>query len=110
MDNQKDDGYYGSKALEEINIIQSYFNNKTYEEFLGDSELIDAIMFRLIQLIENIKKISDCFKDKYPDIPWGKIIGFRNGIVREYGKTDYFIVYETILYDLKELKIALETL
>ena len=30
-------------------------------------------------------------------------MGFRNGIVHEYGKTDYTIVYETVTQDLDEL-------
>ena len=67
-------------------------------------------MFRLVQLIENIKNISSEFKSKYPQIPWGDIIGFRNGIVHEYGKTDYVTVYETITSDILELKAVLEVL
>ena len=60
-------------------------------------------MFRLIQLIENIKKLSNNFKEQNNEIPWGKIIGFRNGIVHEYGKTDFTIVYETVTNDLDQL-------
>ena len=63
-------------------------------------------MFRLIQLVENIKNISLEFKNNHQEIEWGKIVGFRNGIVHEYGKTDYTTVYEVIskdIYDLKEL-------
>ena len=103
MDNLKKDQYYASKAYENIKAIQRYIGNKTYEEFMLDEELIDAIMFRLVQLIENIKNLSDEFKRKNDYVPWGKIMGFRNGIVHEYGETDYTIVYETITQDLDEL-------
>ena len=104
MDNKKDDKYYAEKILENINAIEKYVGNKTYNEFLDDDELIDAVMFRFVQLIENIKNVSDDFKEKNNKIPWGEIIGFRNGIVHNYGKTDYTIVYETITQDLKEIK------
>lgn len=103
MDNVKNDSYYASKAIENIRAIQNYIGNKTYEEFVSDGELVDAIMFRLIQLIENIKNLSVEFKNTNNVIPWGKIMGFRNGIVHEYGKTDYTIVYETITQDLESL-------
>ena len=106
MDNKKTDNYYFKKAIDDINAIEKYFDNKPYDEFINDSMLIDAVMFRLVQLIENIKKISLIFKDEHPEIKWGDIIGFRNGIVHEYGKTDYTIVYEIIssnLFELKEL-------
>ena len=42
-------------------------------------------------------------KRKNDDVPWGKIMGFRNGIVHDYGKTDYTIVYEIVTQDLNEL-------
>lgn len=110
MDNKKNDKYYALKAKENINTIQRYIGNKTYDEFMSDEELIDAIMFRLVQLIENIKNISDEFKSENSYVPWGKIMGFRNGIVHEYGKTDYTIVYETITQDLNELVKIFESI
>lgn len=103
MDNKKSDYYYAQQIVSNIRAIKNYISGKSYEEFISDGELIDAIMFRFIQLIENIKKISPEFKEMYPNIPWGKILGFRNGIVREYGETDYTIVYETATQDLDEL-------
>lgn len=103
MDNVKGDAYYASKSIENISVIKKYIKNKSYEEFISDGELVDAIMFRLVQLIENINKMSAEFKDKNYHIPWGDILGFRNGIVHEYGETDYRIVYETIINDLDDL-------
>lgn len=108
MDNRKNDKYYATKAIEQIDTIEAYIGTKTYEEFMSDSKLIDAVMFRLVQLIENIKNISFEFKDNNSQIPWGKILGFRNGIVHEYGSTDYTIVYEVITKNLAPLKEALK--
>ena len=110
MDNIKNDKYYAQMIVDNINAIQKYMGEKTYDEFLNDEQLIDAVMFRLIQLIENIKNISTEFKEKNNHIPWGKIMGFRNGIVHEYGETDYTIVYETVTEDLNELKILFESI
>lgn len=110
MDNRKNNKYYAQKAIEQINAIDKYISNKNYDEFVSDEELIDAVMFRLIQMVENIKNISSDFKVGHPEIPWGDIAGFRNGIVRDYGKTDYLTVYETITNDIDELKEVLETI
>ena len=110
MDNKKDDKYYAQKAIENISTIQRYISGKSYEEFLSDEELIDAVMFRLIQTIENIKNISAAFKENNPQIPWGDIIGFRNGIVHEYGQTDFLPVSETADNDIGYLKEALQTI
>lgn len=108
MDNKKNDSYYFSKIIEDINTIKKYFNNASYEQFLSDSQLVDAIMFRLVQLIENTKNISTEFKNEHSEIKWGDIIGFRNGIVHEYGKTDYTTVYDVITKDLDVLKELFE--
>ena len=108
MDNLKGDKYYASKSIENISLIQQYSENLTYEEFIADQMLNDSIMFRLVQLIENIKNISLEFKKNNPQIPWGDIIGFRNGIVHEYGKTDYHDVYNILTNDIVVLKDTLE--
>lgn len=106
MDNIKNDNYYFEKSLNDIETIIRYAGGKTYDEFMSDEQTIDSTMFRLIQLVENIKNISTEFKEAHLEIPWGDIIGFRNGIVHEYGETDYSIVYAIInkdIYQLKEL-------
>ena len=110
MDNIKDDRYYAQKAIENINAIQKYVEGITYEQFISDGELIDAVMFRFVQLIENIANISKDFKEKNNHVPWNKITGFRNRIVHEYGKTDFTIVYETATQDLGDLKVIFEEL
>ena len=110
MDNKKNDKYYAEKAVEQILIIEKYVDSKSYEEFMSNDQLVDATMFRLVQMIENIKNISLEFKDNNPQIPWGKIMGFRNGIVHEYGNTDYTIVYEVVMNNINPLKNVLETL
>ena len=102
----KPDSYYMEKALIEIEAIISYTKGLSFGEFMSDMRTVDATMFRLQQMIEHIKEISTEFKNKHPEIPWVDIVGFRNRIVHEYGKTDYTTVYEVInanIYQLKEL-------
>ena len=107
MDN-KNDSYYMQQALIEIDVIIEYTKSLSYEELMSDVRTIDATMFRLQQMIEKIKNLSPEFKEKHKEIPWGDIIGFRNGIVHEYGKTDYTTVYEVITKDIYQLKELFE--
>lgn len=51
-------------------------------------------------MIEQIKHLSPEFQREHSSIPWGDIIGFRNGLVHEYGKTDYTTVYEVVNRDI----------
>ena len=108
MDNIKNDNYYKELITSDIDKIIEYTHNINYEEFIDDEQLIDAVLFRLIQIVENIKKLSDEFKKRHNDIEWNDIIGFRNRIVHDYGKTDYSIVYEVVSTDLPVLKKSLK--
>ena len=104
----KDDVYYMQKSLIEIEIIIKYTKGLSYEEFMSDGRNIDATIFRLEQMIEHIKHLSTEFQQKHNNIPWGEIMGFRNGLVHEYGETDYTTVYEVVSKDIYELKELFE--
>lgn len=108
MDNIKENTYYIDKILEHVNLIIRYTSGLSYEKFIDDEMLIDACMFRLVQIAENIKGISDDFKEAHSSVPWRQIVGFRNGVVHDYGKTDYSIVYEILSNDIYKLKFELE--
>lgn len=105
----KNDNYYMEKALAEIEIIIKYTKGLSYEEFMSDGRNVDATMFRLEQMIEHIKHLTAEFQKEHSNIPWGDIVGFRNGLVHEYGKTDYTTVYEVISKDIFELKKLFES-
>lgn len=107
MDNKKDDEYYISEVIENIDAIISYSEGQQYDEFIKDAKSIDAIMFRLIQMAENVNNMSREFKAKHKEVPWNEIHGFRNRIVHEYGKTDYRIVYDIVSDDIVGLKDTL---
>lgn len=108
MDNIKGDKYYIEKVIENIDVIIEYTSNKTYDEFISNGFLIDATMFRLVQMVENLNQISEEYKNQHSKIAWKQIIGFRNKIVHEYGKTDYTVVYEIISSDIYLLKEELK--
>ena len=106
---QTNDKYYIEKALDDIQAIIGYTVNHTYNEFMSDVKTIDATMFRLQQMVENIKKISLEYKQENYNIDWKSIVGFRNRIVHEYNKIDYSTIYETISTDIYELKKVFES-
>lgn len=73
-------------------------------EELGRNEiLLDSMLFRMIQISENSKRLSDEFKELHSDIPWNAVYGFRNRIVHDYGNVDLNIIYETLKHDIPTL-------
>ena len=80
MDNTKNDKYYVQLILEDIDKILKYTNNSSVEKLENDEQLTDAILFRLVQMTESIKKLSVKYKEMCKGVCWSDIVGFRNRI------------------------------
>lgn len=103
MDNVKNDNYYASKIKEDLKFIVKHMEGIDEEELNDNEILLDSMLFRLIQISENAKRLSDEYKEKYKMIPWIAIYGLRNRIVHDYGSVDLNIVYSTLKEDIPEL-------
>lgn len=73
------------------------------EELSKNEILLDSMMFRMIQISENSRKLSDKYREERKNIPWEAIFGMRNRIVHDYGNVDITIVYETLVSDVPYL-------
>ena len=62
--------------------------------------LLDSMIFRLIQIQENAKKLTEEYKSANRDIPWTDIAGLRNRIVHDYGNVDLAVVYAVLVEDI----------
>lgn len=78
------------------------------EDLEANPVLQDSMMFRLIQISEQAKYLTDEFREENAEIPWTDIFGLRNRIVHDYGNVSLNIVYDTLTKDIKELKEMLE--
>ena len=110
MDSRKDDGYYIGKLKKDMKFIMDHMRGQTLENFNKNELLQDSMMFRLVQISENTRKLSDQFREKNVHIPWKDIYGLRNRIVHEYGNVDLHIVYDTLSNDIPWLLKELENL
>lgn len=103
MDNIKNDHYYIQKLQQDLTFIATHMRNVDIEE-LGKNEILqDSMLFRMIQISENAKKLTEEYKMEHAGIPWKAIYGLRNRIVHDYGNVDLEVVYETLKNDIPEL-------
>lgn len=96
--------------LESATKILDYTQNLSFEEFTQDSKTIDAVIRNFEIIGEAANRLPEDFKNKYPEIDWYRIRGFRNRIVHDYFGIDYGIVWEiresflpTLISTLKSL-------
>ena len=100
----KDDNYYLSQTLNETSLILEYFKEHTIDDLKKNSILLDAIVFRMIQMFEHTEKVSEAFKQVHPEIKWINIKGFRNRLVHDYGGVDLSFVFNAISQDIPLLQ------
>ena len=71
---------------------------------LNENEvLLDSMLFRMIQVSENAKRLTEDYKVVHRYVPWSSLSGMRNRIVHDYGNVDLNVVYDTLKSDIPEL-------
>ena len=103
MANVKDDDYFVEKIKIDLEYITEHMFDLSIDDFYENELLQDAMMFRMIQLSENAKRLTNNYKMIHNEIPWNAIYGLRNRIVHDYGNVDLNIVYETLKEDIPNL-------
>ncbi len=109
MDNIKNDSYYVKRVLDDLDFIIQNMKGMELESFAENIILQDSMMFRLIQISENTRKLSDEYKEQHSAIPWTAISGLRNRIVHDYGNVNLTIVHDTLIHDIPDLMDIMRT-
>ncbi|MDO6432749.1 DUF86 domain-containing protein [Flavitalea sp. BT771] len=91
-------------VLDAIKEIESYLQNVSLNDFLANSEKRFATIKQLEIIGEACVRITPTIKEKYPEIEWNNIIGFRNISIHEYFGVNFQIVWQITQNDLPVLK------
>lgn len=105
---KKDDTVYLLHILDAIDLIDEYTKGMSENEFLSNSMAHDAVVRQIEIVGEAARNVSTEFQEKYPKLPWAKMVGIRNKIIHEYFNINYSIVWDTIKDDLPLLKKSIK--
>ena len=103
MDNNKNDHYYLEKIKLDIAFIVNHMKDVDIQELNDNEVLLDSMLFRMIQISENAKKLSPEYKEANNSLPWDELSGLRNRIVHDYGSVNLNIVFDTLKNDIPEM-------
>ena len=103
MDNTKNNSYYIQKITKDLDFIVIHMRGIDLEELNTNEVLLDSMLFRMIQISENARHLSEEYKQIHSAVPWNALYGLRNRIVHDYGNVDLNVVYETLTNDIPEL-------
>lgn len=90
--------------IEAADAIQQFIAGVQLDDFLRDTLRQSAVLQKLIVIGEAAAQISTALRDRYPDIEWRKIVGFRNIVVHKYFAIDLPIVWVAATQDVPDLR------
>lgn len=90
--------------LEAMGKIKRYIKGLTYETFIKNEIVIDAVIRNLEVIGEASRNIPEQVREKYAEIPWKRMIGLRNIAIHGYFGVDLSIIWEIITRNLPETK------
>jgi uncharacterized protein with HEPN domain len=84
---------YLRDILEAADAIEGFIAGVTREQFLESDLLRSAVLHKLTIIGEAASRISRDFADRFPEVEWAAISGFRNIAVHQYFAVDWNIVW-----------------
>ncbi len=96
----RDESLYLIDIQESCEKVLKFTKGMTYKEFVHDDLHFDAVLRNLEIIGEAVKNISEETRQKYPNVKWRKIGGFRDIVAHEY-----FGVNDETVWDIVENEI-----
>ncbi len=98
---------YLTYARDSIERVERW-TARGWDADLGDEVLFEAVLYRLETLSDAVSHLSEAFKQRHPELPWGSITGFRNRLAHGYLDVKPERVRHVIVVDLPILKAVVE--
>lgn len=101
---KKDSTIYIDDMLEAIDAINRYTSGMDEIKFSQTDYIQDAVIRQLAIIGEAARNVPSDVQAKQPNIPWRKIVDFRNVIIHEYSGVSLGRVWRIIADDVPILK------
>jgi len=97
----RDESLYFADIQESCEKVLRFTKGMTYKDFVHDDLHFDAVLRNLEIIGEAVKNISEETRQKYPNVKWRKIAGFRDIVAHEY-----FGINDETVWDIVENEIS----
>jgi uncharacterized protein with HEPN domain len=89
--------------LQSSELILTYTAQCPKDEFIGNVQLQDAVIRRLLIIAEAARRVSATTRQALPNIPWQEINGMRNRLVHDYDDVNLNIVWNVVQVEIPPL-------
>jgi uncharacterized protein with HEPN domain len=101
---------YLSEMLASMNKIERYIEGVTYDEFITQDQLVDAVERNIEKIGEAAAAIPDTIRKQHPEIPWKTMVGLRNKVIHHYFAINYGILYQIAVKNIPKTKPMVENI
>jgi uncharacterized protein with HEPN domain len=82
----------------------------SFDEFIGQTEKRDAVLWNLMIIGEASTKLPGDLTAELPDVPWPQIRGFRNRVIHGYFALQWPLVFHIATIEVPRLRDGAEPL
>ena len=83
--------------------VLRYTEGMTVEQLVADEKTFDAVMRNLEITGEAVRHVPQELKDRYPEVEWRSIAGFRDVAIHAYPTVDEEIVWDIVQHKVPQL-------
>lgn len=94
--------------LEAIDKINHYTQDVTFDEFVSNGMMFDAVVWNFSVLGEAVRRIPPEIQNQHPDVAWSEMRSMRNFVIHQYDEVNAQVVWDTIQNDLPPLVTQLQ--
>lgn len=104
---KRDPRLFMTDVLDAIEKIERYTAGLTFDQFEANEMVLDAVVRNLEIIGEATRYIPTTLRERYTQIEWSRVVGFRNIVIHAYFAVDVEIVWTIATQRLSELKAVL---
>lgn len=101
---------YLDDIVESAEKVEQFVKGRTYEAFIADKVLFDAVLFNLQVIGEAAKCLPDVARTALPDVDWSGAARFRDFVAHHYFSVDPAIVWDIVQNHSPAILTAARTL
>ena len=95
---------YLRDIVEASESIRAFLGGVTQETFLRNDLLQSAVLQKLMLIGDAAAHVSSTLQAKYPEVPWRRVVAFRNYAIHEYFGVNWSYAWVAATEDSPQLE------